>query len=515
MVEQESILAKSGGSSFNYVKDISTIISPSDDRDGSWRDYKFIFQLRKHLESPYSSGDDINRWGKLAVPYPYDDSLSDFDKAPGNTYAPLTSNFNIGVYPSIQYAPRINSSVSYINVPLGEYEERCQNKTDSGGFYAKYEYHDPQGPMDDVYSKIIFEACIPKDLRITPWSPTRNRQDISEELYLGIYLVGTNYGFDTDMHAWKLSADTSLGWFELPGEINNNTAGELLDEDPFTDDKTQLPENYYGSAWGDKRSVNVSYSGNNTLSIVRNRGPLASIALALFGRFSFLESRMTNTSRFVFPPDYINKYEVLEGSGDCIYSRPLWRGTGSDYGCITHSSSLREANIMMQVEEFLGPFYRGNSSDDLLRSLNDALYKANKLWLSGSTEDSTTGENIKISYDEGVPATKPKISNASIIVVSMFLALHLLGLLSLAIYIFLMRPWCGTMGAEVMLKMGMVYSDALARSETKYQWKAAVGGLPGYIGDERPNEKIGRLRLGAPDGLAMITTRRRKFEVLR
>lgn len=439
------------------------------------------------MQSPYSSSDDTNLWGQGDSWYA-DRMAYESGEAPSLAYVPLASDFTTGAFPIAQYAPRISSSISYTAITPDEFTKNCRNETDKGWFYAKYE-------RDEEYRTVSLEACMPVDLRKSPWNVTRDRQDLEEELYLNIL---SSTSSDTGPTYWKASAKSSLGYFELPSEANGNTQGELLDKDPFEHDKTQLSENI------GKRAENVSYTGELTLSAGVNRGPLASVALALFGRWSFVESRMSNASKFVHPRE----------AADCVYRSPLSSWLDEDR-CIYNVDSLDESDVYEQVGDFLRHFSSSDNKKDLLIGLNNALFMANKLWLgdTAALKRRDVEPIIKVTYDEGIHTHKPKISQVGFIVGSLLLGAHLLGLLALAIYVTVMKPWSKTMGAEVMLKMGMAYSDELASLETKRQWESTVTKMPGFIGDAKPSEAVGELQLGALAGLSRKDGR--KFAILK
>ncbi|KAL1598862.1 hypothetical protein SLS60_008005 [Paraconiothyrium brasiliense] len=521
-VDQIPVLATSGGPystfDYTYVYDTLGLVNGTYDarRGGDRTDFgQRTLNLRSLFESPFTANDDINNWG---VPYdPYEGKYvysSDRRHDAGHTYVPLVNNFTSGVFPLQQFAPQINSSVAFANITEAEFREKCRNETNDGGFYARYYYVEQSTVQDDTYydPDVDFEVCMTNDLRVSPWNMTRDRQDITEELY-----YKTLSSSWRDATYWKITSATSLGYFEVPSERNGRVAGPLLDRDPFSNDKVQIEKNrraYYKDTHLYRRGSNISYSGNATMNLSGyNKGPLASVAVALFGPYSFIGARMSNPSAFVLAPDAVSDSGRLIGSGNCVYKRPLASWTAnSAAACFEHYGSTDVHMIIQQVTQTLY-FWTESYLDDTLEALSHALFMANKLWLNQPTAGYDTENQLRIYYDAGIPTTKPEISNTGIIVGSLFMVLHLLGLLLLTIYTVMMKPWSGKMGSEIILKMGMVYSDELARSETEDQWKRTVVRLPGYIGDERPEEVIGRLRFGAAAGLS--TKKDRRFEILR
>ncbi|KAF2742273.1 hypothetical protein M011DRAFT_374460, partial [Sporormia fimetaria CBS 119925] len=105
---------------------------------------------------------------------------------------------------------------------------------------------------------------------------------------------------------------------------------------------------------------------------------------------------------------------------------------------------------------------------------------------------------------------KTSIPFVGMIVGSVLLGAHLLGLLMLVLYACFMQPWTSWLGSEVMISMGATYADVLSAAEGKKQWRQAAAACPGFIGDETPDEEIGRLAFGArPDVKTRIKVRRR------
>lgn len=72
---------------------------------------------------------------------------------------------------------------------------------------------------------------MPANVTQSPWRPTRNRQDFSEELYLKVSVSFPIDNIPPD-NAYKITLNTTAGYFELPNYMNGGTAGPLLDEDP-------------------------------------------------------------------------------------------------------------------------------------------------------------------------------------------------------------------------------------------------------------------------------------------
>lgn len=491
--------------------------------------------LRTLLESPFTSNDDINNWGVPSDSL-YTDHTARTGRASdaGHIYVPLVNNFTSGAFPFRQFAPRVNSSIISEEIYANVFSENCRNEADDGHFYARYYYAERHLYDDGYYDPDVdFEVCVKNDLRISPWnskyhavaqyqplpdtnhlfadSVTRDRQDLIEELYYKT--IDSN---DGGLGYWKITSTTSLGYFEVPSSHNGHVPGPLLEKDPFIDDKVQISNNrdaYYVETHLSRRLENITYSGNATMNLTGHAiGPLASVAIALFGPHSFIDTRMSNPSNFIIPdgPDCGSRYCLI--GRNCLHKKPLSDLMGSSRSCIDRFDSKTVSEVIQQVSSLLA-YFTSQWQDSIGPALSHALYMANKLWMHLPIAGYRTHNQLRIYYDEGIRTKKPEISTVGIIVGSLFLGLHLLGLLVLVLYIVVMKPWSSRMGSEVMLKMGMVYWDELARSDTKEQWDRVVTMLPGFIGDERPEEAIGRMRLGAAAGLSR--KKNKKFEILR
>jgi hypothetical protein len=65
------------------------------------------------------------------------------------------------------------------------------------------------------------------------WNSTRDRQDFSEELHLNVTVLNLTSG-NIESGFYKITLDTTAGYFELPNYMNQGVAGPLLDKDPIT-----------------------------------------------------------------------------------------------------------------------------------------------------------------------------------------------------------------------------------------------------------------------------------------
>jgi hypothetical protein len=400
-------------------------------------------------------------------------------------FAPLLNGFSSGVYAEPQYAPRINTTVEYTNITLEEYPSRCTPGREDV-FFAEYRLR---------YAHLA--ACIPSNISSSPWAITHNRQDITEDLFLN---VSSTYGDDKYV-LYRATAKSSLGYFELPSVHNGYNAGPLLD-------KLVLPgsrSNSKRSGVGINDTVGTANPGNVTQRIDRSVGPLTSLALALFGEGSFIDTRVSNPATYVLkrPEELIpsGDYTYPVYSGNCMSLMPmrgltderLWNDDRSP--CIRDLALGSERSIAWGLENWVSYFH---ITYDVKEKFMMGTYLANKVWLSTSNWDDTS----LMYYDEGVTTKKPMLSMTGMIVGSVFLGAHLFGLLFLACYACYIKPWVPWLGAQYMIKAGTAHAGALRSAEGASQWQATVAACPGFVGDERPNDRVGRMAFGAKAGLS-------------
>lgn len=142
-------------------------------------------------------------------------------------FAEVPRGYNTGLIR--QYLPRINSSATFRVINPDRFPQGC-NDTE-GAFFV-----DISNSTDrDAWH---LQACMPSDMRKSPWNGTRHRQDFSETLYLKIAVTEPDLRFSNDVPEWRaceITMKTSAGYFELPNYMNGEVAGPLLQRDPFDD----------------------------------------------------------------------------------------------------------------------------------------------------------------------------------------------------------------------------------------------------------------------------------------
>lgn len=488
---RETILAHDKDSwnyHFVYIRDVPKLFAEKNTRD-------WVARLRSRLERAHIDDPEPYLWGvtdkELSPGNRLSQSLGSSDRAFGGYfYVPLPTNFSTGVYPVTQHAPRIQTEVEYVNISEAEFPPECNGSVD-GGFFVDYQ-------TTWVYDRPIrLLACMPKDVTTSPWQPTYNRQNIIEVLYL-------NFTTGKEGELFRVTANSSLGYFELPSARNEQIMGPLLDE-------FHVAENQ--NTWSPirKRESNTTAFGieNTALTDVANAGPLTQLAVALFGHGSYVHKYLSNPAA--------QKIDLLgwrdDGpedkrvTGNCMVLKPLNGLLTVNYNglmtCDSDWTLLDEDRIVSKVLDWMSAF---NQVEEMAKVLERATFLVNKDWLASPSNRYL--DSRKVYYDDGLPVVKVSMPLWGVILVSVLLGTHLLGLLLLACYVWWMKPWTDHLGAEVMVRMGASYADVLSSAEGKDQWKQTAAACPGFIGDERPGEPIGVMKFGAVPGLSRISWRK-------
>jgi hypothetical protein len=182
----------------------------------------------------------------------------------------------------------------------------------------------------------------------------------------------------------------------------------------------------------------------------------------------------------------------------------------SEWECLPDSNHRDEEAVLGTVRKWVASFTQESSARE---ALTVGAFLANKEWLD-QARSYRYGYRHKrrVAVDPGITIKKTTITIVEIIIGSIFLGAHLLGLLVLAIYAVYGKPFMPWLGGEAMVKAGTVYADILSAAEGDKQWKQTMAACPGFVGDERPTDSVGRIAFGAVAGLSR--SHGKKFEAL-
>ncbi|KAF2721973.1 hypothetical protein K431DRAFT_62802 [Polychaeton citri CBS 116435] len=426
--------------------------------------------------------------------------------------AHLPSGFDTGLIS--QHLPRMNSSATREKIADADFPAGCEFLP--GAFYVNFNH---SGVFDSTSSdgSWSLSACMPANLTLSPWRATRDRQDISEQLYLNISTYSMLSGSTPFVGLYRITLNTTLGYFELPNIFNDHVAGPLLEQSPWkdaapTNRSVQLPIN----SGQYRRDLGTAGISNSTLLLgsVVNKGPLLTIAMALFGERSFIASRYENPQAFVanFTTPQA-KAEIDAGVNRdlfdelCVEQEPMMalletnrvanRGTFADAlypGCIRGRSN-QISNVHLEVEQWIMAFANGFSQDQIVNAFEAAAFLANQAWLLQSSYN----PSMWVSYDPGADTEIPVISKAGIVLISVLLFVYLTAMFSMAWYCSRTPTWTSDLDAFAMMRIGAAMSDQIDFACVEDVDKVRIlDETPGWIGDLTEDQgAVGELGLGA------------------
>lgn len=401
-------------------------------------------------------------------------------------FAELPNGFNTGLISS--YLPRINSTASLERASSSDFPTDCASKT--GSFYAEQSSKPNQYAINDESNPFWqLQACMPDDMRQSPWRATGDKQGFSEELWLNLtYPASADAKRDNPSDLFpgiiqryiKITITTSAGYFELPNYMNNQVAGPLLETSPI---KNQSSRKHSLS----HRAANDSTMGADTTQVeaVRNKGPLLTIAMALFGSSSF--TAYPSTQQF----GTINGTQN-DCSGIVPFQNLLLGGWYNNARCWAGD----QIDADYQVQKWLAAF-EAHDIPSMNNVFTAAAFLANAAWLQ-MPEGWFDGQRM-VWFDLGEDTEAPKISLAGIIIISLLLGLYLLGLIVMAFYAVLTPSWADNLDAWAMMRIGAeVGKDRIPlRVDNRTDAVRVLDEMPGWIGEIDEADATGRIQLGA------------------
>ncbi|TKA69315.1 hypothetical protein B0A49_09449 [Cryomyces minteri] len=291
--------------------------------------------------------------------------------------------------------------------------------------------------------------------------------------------------------------------------MNGGVAGPLLDQDPNNlcgaDCMGQGGIGY--DSITTKRDVTLDDPADSLpLERIYNKGPLLTIAMALFGEGSFVANRVT------WPDAYSGINGTRRNAGVCVDMAPLsslltdrWGQTKITFSlnrCITNGMSGHGfAGLQAELADWTDNFI--DNDERMTNALTAAAFLANKAWILHNTD----GHTLAVSYDQGADTQVPVISRKGVITISALLAIYLLALVATAVYACLSPRWTNQLDSFTMMRLGAAIADKIPLMVGRRTDKIkALDEIPGWIGDVGKDEETGRLGLGAP---AIVSTGRR------
>ncbi|RJE26359.1 hypothetical protein PHISCL_01332 [Aspergillus sclerotialis] len=442
-------------------------------------------------------------------------------------WAELPSGTNTGTLR--QFAPRINSTAKWEANPSGVLPEDCNKESDA--YYLRFEF--------DNLIKYTVEICMPGNMSESQWKESFSRQDLTEELYFKMNFSGNfdvmaaaEVGVETGAYSSKLTLDTTRGYFELPNYANDRVPGRLIDHAPF---ENATADQWMGSKKLPARDLDdtTTWTTLNATTDIRhnvNRGPLLSIATALFGEGSFADIQHTALAA------YANSSIGYSGCISVVPFISLLHESANDLGSSTFDPCLKGYHVNNVIDNprdaednqinmhaivaayfflFSGDTQFGPSSERVENAFTSAAFLANDVSMTSDIYE----QSIMVYYDMGADQQVPQISREGVIFVSVLLSLYLLCLFALAVYSACIRRWTDTLDSFAMLRIEASISERVPLLAARHVGRIkALDETPGWIGNasegeigelclagERPLGKTKRYRCYSTDDLSKTT----------
>ncbi|QMW44316.1 hypothetical protein G4B11_007736 [Aspergillus flavus] len=429
--------------------------------------------------------------------------------------AELPKYFNTGLIQ--QFLPRFNTTARYENISFADFPTNCD--TIAGALSIRH--RDADRPLGDGLDSWAVHACMPNDLRKSPWRKTRARQDFTEELYLNISISQAmqhlmERPLAPNPQLFRVTLDTTAGYFELPNYMNGNKAGPLLLDSPSKECGNACLAQGMGN-FSIYNHYRLSREDSvppvtNDLEQVSNKGPLLTTALALFGNNSWLETLARS-------PGLYDRANISRVADDvCVDLAPLGRifayhrlttTQNSDFfmfndinNCVRPESldpNLPTFHNALRAASWLQNFEAPGGEPILANAFTISAYLAISAWLSDIDPGT---RSFMVNYDQGADTQKPSISLAGIIVMSVLVGLNLIGLFVTAIYASWFPRWTDSLNAFSLLRLGSSISDHVPlKVSVKDDEISVLDELPGWVGDDPQIEEPSHIALGGSRGL--------------
>lgn len=385
-------------------------------------------------------------------------------------------------------ALRLNMSVGCTLVPQSDFPSTCPGENPLSQIFSNINISTPTPFGDLAHPRYRARVCAPGNVGYSPWKDTADRQDISEEFWLdyqrtpqpsggGVWGI-TDGGSNYTQHCY---GNSTLGYFELPNHWNGHVAGPLLDTVP-----PNGPNLTYRNGSPEETTagppITTPEDGQGT------PGPFLAAIMAIFGPNTFFNAAAANsnwTSTYTTEALCTQLRYPFTGFADYFVSpgtfNTSWTPSYASLDCpLTDPSDDPAPPLLRALMSWLPNF---GAQDSALAALTLTTYAAANAILNNGASDSTTG--YYISSSAGTALQKPTIALAGIVVVSLLLAVQIIGLTLLALYASRSATWTENLDAWAMLRVGaeMGREDVPAVSSLEARRAGVLDEKMGWVGD--------------------------------
>lgn len=404
----------------------------------------------------------------------------------------FTSSFPVGTDTgnSRVYALRLNSSLQCDSIEPSEFPAPCGG---SRPFETTYSNVDSPGSSLNSYSCSLFtfRICLPSESN--PWYGTNIRQDTMEEFFLDF-----QYANAKERRSWedddttidpltnftrRCRSNTTLGYFELPNNWNNHSAGPLYGE--CSNSTLSCPE------------LDVS---NDEDGFATSPGPLNTSIDAIFGDDTYFKTlSVANDTRDSFHELCSQLHQPFAGlttfSNTTLWdpSNPL-DPTNSTETC--QSLDYQPGMLAISLYDWLINF---RNLDSITAALSLTISLSDKAILN---QDVTEFIGNDIYNPLGYGIMKPSMPRAAMIVLSVLILIQLLGLWFLALYAHSRPTWTDSLDSFALIRLGAAMADDLPLiSAIKAEELTVLDETHGWVGDSGGSEEFRTLTIGGPEQL--------------
>lgn len=347
-------------------------------------------------------------------------------------------NFNTGAL--TQFTPRLNSSSMYEILEDRPLPQDCRANTD-----ALYVHYDA--------SRYNATFCMLNIHGRSPWSFQRTRQDFTEELYIRVSRGGDR------KYSAKITMNTTAGYFELPSYMSKS-AGLLMNQDPIKKcNETQRCKYQWGP---DPVGTESNTSHATERPPASSKGPLATIALALFGPGSIMD----------------DKVEVGGNAtaDSCARAVPLADFFGAGQPCFDASSS---STADESRASYLANFLTESEADAVITiAMDAAAFLVHDAWMT------FTLGGFSLARLTGPDVSAPDLSDTSMVVLSVLLGIFLACLLAMSVFCSLTPGWTDKLDSFAMLRIGAAQPRSFPLMVSyRADHVEALDRVPGWVGD--------------------------------
>ncbi|KAL5042433.1 hypothetical protein BDW71DRAFT_200563 [Aspergillus fruticulosus] len=395
-----------------------------------------------------------------------------------------------------EHAMRLNSSVKCEPVPQDQFPSTCPGRRP---FTASL-----------LSSLLDIRVCAPGEYGVFPWTLSRNRQDITEELFLDV-VDNTDGRYPIASFTLHCEASTTRGYFELGNYRNNQAYGPLLEKWPtpeememdFNDKLSQNtgagygpPTEWHGEPGFYKRQPPDPFGTGD----LRMPGPLMTSAIAIFGNQSFFHVA-ANSSNKTYPPAaaQICQQDKIPFSnlGFTIFNE--FQKLCSFINTVPRLSIISDSDS--GVSALLGTWVYGfNDTSAAEEALSAAMYLSNRAMLTQTVAASFPFSAREIMFGPGMMMPLPAKTVAGTVVISLLIFLQLLGLAYVTYFIYKLPTWSHSLDAVAVARIGacLKQSDLQPLGHGAVVDEGRLNRVDGWVGLEVVGSET-RLGVGAPD----------------